>query len=100
MSTQLIVSTIASRRLPQRACSYESLGSGPGQFHSLYSVAVDSSDMIYVSDYRNHRVCVFSPEEKFLESFGSKGEAQGQFKQPRMVHVDENDLILVSDYEN
>ena len=79
---------------------FGSQGSGPGQLNKPYGVALDSSDMIYVADSNNNRICVFSPEGQFLKSFGSEGEAQGQFKQPHMVCVDENDLILVSDCGN
>jgi hypothetical protein len=41
-------------------------GSGPGQFMTPHSIAVDAEDHIYVADRGNRRIQVFDVEGKFL----------------------------------
>jgi DNA-binding beta-propeller fold protein YncE len=43
-------------------------GKAPGSFRSPTSVDVDSKGRLYVSDYHNDRVQIFSPEGKHLKS--------------------------------
>jgi len=43
-------------------------GAGPGQLHCATSVACDAKGRVYVSDYMNDRIQVFSPGGKFLQS--------------------------------
>jgi tripartite motif-containing protein 71 len=40
---------------------WESSGSGDGQFNFTEGIAVDSSGNVYVADYGNNRIQVFSP---------------------------------------
>jgi DNA-binding beta-propeller fold protein YncE len=47
--------------------SWGSFGSGPGQFNTLHSIAVDASDRVYVADRGNRRVQVFDTEGKLLK---------------------------------
>jgi len=39
----------------------EDAGPGPGQLHCATSVACDSKGRVYVADYMNDRIQVFSP---------------------------------------
>lgn len=39
--------------------SWGSFGSGPGQFNTLHSIAVDAKDLVYVADRGNRRIQVF-----------------------------------------
>lgn len=41
-------------------------GSGPGQFMTPHSIAVDAEDRVYVADRGNRRIQVFDTEGKFL----------------------------------
>jgi hypothetical protein len=41
-------------------------GSGPGQFMTPHSIAVDAEDHVYVADRGNRRIQVFDTEGKFL----------------------------------
>jgi NHL repeat len=41
-------------------------GSGPGQFDTPHSIAVDAQDNVYVADRGNHRIQVFDGTGKFL----------------------------------
>ena len=44
-------------------------GSGPGQFNTPHSIAIDRMDNIYVGDRGNRRVQVFDTDGKFLRQF-------------------------------
>jgi hypothetical protein len=46
--------------------SFGEPGSGPGQFNTPHSIAVDAEDHIYVADRGNRRIQVFDSEGKFL----------------------------------
>jgi len=46
----------------------EEVGKGPGQFHCATSVACDATGRVYVSDYMNDRIQVFSPDGRLLRS--------------------------------
>ena len=41
-------------------------GNGPGQFNRPAGIAVDGDGDVYVADWHNHRVQVFSPQGEFL----------------------------------
>jgi hypothetical protein len=43
------------------------------------SVAVDSSDNVYVSDWQNYRIQKFTSNGTFITKWGSKGSGDGQF---------------------
>ena len=55
---------------------------------------------MYVVEYGNHRVSVFTHEGTFLMSFGSEGNGPGQFKHPRAITVDKNGVFYISDTGN
>ena len=65
-------------------------------------VAIDSSDcdMVYVSEWGNNRVSVFTSEGVFVSSFGSPGERPGQFNYPGGVAVDNSGVVYVCDRNN
>lgn len=56
----------------------EATGSEPGKFVDPTSVACDAEGRVYVSDYMNDRIQVFSPEGKFLKSIAAVKPARVQ----------------------
>ena len=78
---------------------FGSEGVGPGELCYPAGVAIDG-DQVYITEYGNHRVSVFSTEGKFLKSYGHYGEAKVQFCRPRSVHVNKDGFILVADFGN
>jgi hypothetical protein len=49
--------------------SWGDRGTGPGQFHTPHSIAVDAHDNIYVADRSNRRIQVFDTEGNFQRQF-------------------------------
>ena len=53
--------------------SFDTQGSGPGQFHGPRSVAIDSEGDILVADGSNHRIQRFTSEGQYSASVGTQG---------------------------
>ena len=49
--------------------SWGERGTGPGQFHTPHSIAVDAGGSVYVADRSNRRIQVFDGEGAFLRQF-------------------------------
>ncbi len=52
-------------------------GEGRGELNEPWGVAIDSSDRVYVSQWDNHCVSVFTSEGQFVMSFGTGGLVDG-----------------------
>lgn len=51
-------------------------GKGPGEFHTVHTVAVDSEGTVYVGDRSNNRVQIFDADGKFLRQWTHLGAPQ------------------------
>ena len=71
-----------------------------GQFNYPWDVACNSRDEILVSDTRNHRIQLFSPNGEFINKYGFEGREWKQFDSPRGVCFTANDQIVVTDFNN
>ena len=49
--------------------SWGERGTGPGQFHTPHSIAVDANGLVYVADRSNRRIQVFDGEGAFQRQF-------------------------------
>ena len=74
--------------------------SGRGELNWPCGVAIDTSDRVYVSEWNNHRVSVFTSEDQFLTSFGKKGAGPVEFRNPTGLTVDSSGILCVCDYYN
>lgn len=75
-------------------------GEGRGDLNSPAGIAIDSNDLVYVSEFHNHRISVFTSEGQFVTSFGREGEGPGEFVHPSGLAVDNIGLIFVCDSGN
>ena len=75
-------------------------GSGPGQLSQPRDAATDDAGNIYVADYRNSRVAVFSPTGAWIGGWGVNGTGPGQFKRPYGVDLDQDGDVYVADSNN
>ena len=73
---------------------------GDGQFDVPAGVAADGMGNIYVSDFFNCRIEVFTDAGVFLRKWGTRGSAQGQFIAPQGLDVGLNGNVYVPDREN
>jgi DNA-binding beta-propeller fold protein YncE len=58
-------------------------GTGPGEFNTPHSIAVDSKGTVYVSDRENNRIQIFDPNGKFLRQWTHLGATQNIFITPK-----------------
>ena len=72
-----------------------SRGSGPGQFDWPSAVAISPDGDMYVTDYNNQRVQVFSPDGVFQREFG-----KGELNYPRDIFLTADGHVLVADTSN
>ena len=73
--------------------SWGKTGYGPGEFHNLHAIAIDSRGRIFIADRSNNRLHIFDQEGKFISQWT-------QFGRPSGVFFDEHDNIYVSDSES
>jgi sugar lactone lactonase YvrE len=75
-------------------------GRSAGQLTYPYGVAVDKQGFIYTVEYGTHRVQKWSPQGKYIASWGGPGRAPGQLANPWGLAVDAQSNIYVADTQN
>jgi DNA-binding beta-propeller fold protein YncE len=66
-------------------------------FNSPRDVALDPAGNIYILDAANQRIQKFSPEVKYLATFGRKGQGPGEFNYPSSLDIDSQGKMYVLD---
>lgn len=69
-------------------------GWGPGEFHSIHAIAIDSRGRVFVGDRGNNRIQIFDQEGKSLSTPWT------QFGKPSGIAFDSKDQIYVADSES
>lgn len=73
-------------------------GTGPGEFLFTTDVAFDRDGCLYVSEYGgNDRVSKFSPDRKFLFSFGGADAGEASLLRPQSICFDTEQTLWVAD---
>ena len=65
----------------------------------LNGIALDSNNLIYISDDANN-ISIFTSEGHFLRSLGGPGKGPGQFNRPTGITVSRDGVVYVSDHNN
>ena len=68
-------------------------GSGNGQFMYPWDVACNSKNQILVSDTRNHRLQLCSPNGDYLAKYGFDGQMWKHFDSPRGICFTADDQV-------
>ena len=76
------------------------LGSGNDALNQPHGIVTTPSGNVYVADYYNNRVHVFSSAGSYVTKWGTFGTGNGNFKYPDNVAVDSSGNIYVSDENN
>ena len=79
---------------------FGSLGSGNRQFRWPCGVTTHSSGCVYVADFGNDCVKVFTEEGQFLRKIGKKGKGDGKLSSPGHVAIDFDDTVYVAEEDN
>lgn len=82
---------------------FGSHGEEPGQFRRPQSLAMDSSDCLWVADANNHRIQQFDVRgetPKLLQVWGVEGEEIGQLRYPFGIQLGADDTIYVCEFGN
>lgn len=59
--------------------SWGKKGSGPGEFDTLHSIAMDSKGRIFIADRGNSRVQIFDQDGRFIDQWKQFGRPSGLF---------------------
>ena len=76
---------------------YVTPGTGDGQLIWPGAIAIDRSDMVYISDQHTHRINLFDIEGNFIGKWGTLGNADGDLKEPCGLAFDADDNLYVVD---
>jgi DNA-binding beta-propeller fold protein YncE len=68
-------------------------GTGPGEFDTPHSIAIDSRGRIFVADRSNSRIQIFDQDGKFIDQWK-------QFGRPSGIYIDRNDNMVVADSQS
>ena len=77
--------------------SFGSRGRGDGQFNFPFDVAFDSTGNVYVVDYNNDHIQVFTVEGQFLRKFGKYGNEKARLIG---ICIDSEDVVYVTEKSN
>jgi len=73
--------------------SWGKLGSGPGEFRTPHSLALDSRGRLFVADRGNVRLQIFDQDGKFLEETKAFSRLSG-------IYIDKTDMLYGADSES
>ncbi len=73
-------------------------GEGPGQFVFPTGVTTDKDGFVYVSEYgENGRVCRFTPELKYIDSFADRDSGEHWIGRPAEMVFDDDGILWIVD---
>ena len=79
---------------------FGSPGDGDRKIGTPTSIAIDSSDTLYISDRQAHRVSSYDTEGNLIARWGTYGSGEGELSRPSGLAFDDADNLYVSDAGN
>jgi DNA-binding beta-propeller fold protein YncE len=68
-------------------------GSGPGEFDTLHSIAMDSKGRLFIADRGNSRIQIFDQDGKFIDQWK-------QFGRPSGIYISKSDTLYSVDSQS
>ena len=68
-------------------------GSGPGEFNSPHTIAIDSQGRLFVGDRSNNRIQIFDQDGRYIDTWK-------QFGRPSGIWIAKDDTMYVADSES
>ena len=75
-------------------------GAGAGELRSPAGIGIDADGTVYISDFGNDRIQVFSADGEYLRRWGSTGRGERNFVDPESIIVDAAGHLLIADFGN
>jgi DNA-binding beta-propeller fold protein YncE len=69
-------------------------------FNMPSEIVLDDAGNLYILDSGNDRIQKFSPEGKYIVTFGRKGQGPGEFNSPASLDIDTKGNLYISDRGN
>jgi DNA-binding beta-propeller fold protein YncE len=69
-------------------------------FNLPSDIVQDDAGNIYILDTGNCRIQKFSPEGKYMDTFGREGQGPGEFNSPTSLDIDSDGNIIVADWRS
>ena len=79
--------------------SFGTHGDGPGQLKEPEDIDFDTQGNMYVVDFRQHEVLVFSEDGQYQRHFGQGEQGKGELTEPRGLCVS-GDYVYVTELYN
>lgn len=99
----LVAAPVAPAAVPTGGWVYAgqfgSAGTGAGQFGSVVGAILYDDGTLYVADYYNSRVEVWTAAGSYVRSFGTAGTGHGQFYRPFGLAATPDGYLYVTDYD-
>ena len=64
---------------------------------SIGQVALDSKEQVYIGDFINHDIHIFSPTGKYIKQIGREGKGPGEFQYIWGLQIGQKDSLYVLD---
>ncbi len=79
---------------------FSQFGEGDADLYWPTSLALDSSQNVYVTDDWLNRVSIFDKDGEFLSKWGQAGSGDGQLNKPSGIKADKDDNLYIVDSGN
>ena len=77
--------------------TFSRYGSAEGELIWPVDIALDSEEIIYISDEWMNRISIFASTGEFLRCWGAPGSGDGEFNKPSGIALDSNEELYVVD---
>jgi hypothetical protein len=83
--------------LSEELCIGENEDRPEYMFFSIYFIAVDQDENIYVVDGREKNVKIFDRKGAYLRTIGNPGQGPGEFGRPAEIFISKKDHLFITD---